>query len=390
MGRQINTMYYLIHFLVRLGLRIYCYRVRVNDGIALDQKGPMVLASNHPNGFFDAIVLASHLKRPMHFMATGELTDKWLPQWALKILHIIPVYQLTDIPASQEENEKSFSKCIDILSAGGIVLFFSEGICENNWQLRPFKKGTARVVLSALAHTGQRPDLFILPVALNYNSYTSMGKSVFIQCGQVFSNQDLPQNIPEPEKINLFNTLLRERISASMLQSEDHPAKLQLLLSNIPVLDSIQTRKLQHKMDTETRSIFFEKLIKPGYLISGEHGIGLTIIQLLALSLPAAIGWVLHFIFFYPLKYMVRIKTAGTVFFDSVMFTVLFILYPVYWILINVAIFVVHGNPWIQFIFLFMPLFAWTSLQWHVCAQRLRNYFFLAKKERSILKHFLA
>jgi 1-acyl-sn-glycerol-3-phosphate acyltransferase len=383
-------MYYLIRFLLRLGLAIYCFRIRVNGEDALDLKGPLVLASNHPNAFFDAIILASLVKRPMYFLATGELTDKWLPPWVLKVLHIVPVYQLSDNPARQEKNEKSFSRCADILSAGGIVLFFSEGVCENNWQLRPFKKGAARVVLAALAYPGQKLNIVILPVGMNYNSYTSLGKSVFIQCGQALSNQDLPEYMPEAEKIILFNTLLRERISTSMLQTENHPAKLQLLLSNIPTLDSKSTRKLQYNLDTETRSAFIEKLIKPGYLICSGHSIELTIIQLFVLALPAAVGWMLHFMIYYPLKYIIRKKTAGTVFFDSVLFAVLFMAYPVYWFFINLVIFISYRNPWIQAIFLLMPLLAWAALQWNVCAQRLRNYLQLVKEERDILKDLIA
>jgi 1-acyl-sn-glycerol-3-phosphate acyltransferase len=383
-------MYYLIRFLVRLGLAVYCFRIRVNNEDALDLQGPLILASNHPNGFFDAIILASLLKRPMYFLATGELTDKWLPQWVLKVLHIIPVYQLTDNPASQEKNKKSFSRCADILSAAGVVLVFSEGICENNWKLRPFKKGTVRMALAALDHPGQKSNLFIVPVGLNYNAYTSLGKSVFIQCGEVLSNQDLAENLPEAEKIILFNTRLRERISASMMQTEHNPVKLQLLLSNVPVLDSESTRKLQQTLETETGPAFLEKLIKPGYVICNEHSIGLTTIQVFALALPAAVGWLQHLIIYYPLKYFIRKKTAGTVFFDSALFTALFIVYPVYWIFINLVVFISYRDPWIQAIFLLMPLFARATLQWYVGAQRLRNYLLLAKEERNILKDSLA
>ena len=383
-------MYYLIRFLVRLGLIIYCFRIRVDDKDALNLKGPMVLASNHPNAFFDAIILASMVRRPVYFLATGELTDKWLAQWVLKLLHIIPVYQLSDNPASQEKNKKSFSRCADILSAGGAVLFFSEGRCENNWQLRPFKKGAARVALAAFTDPGQMSNLFIIPVGLNYNAYASLGKSVFIQCGQALSNQDLTENTPGAEKIILFNSLLRERISASMLQTEHHPAKLQLLLSNIRVIDSKSMGKLQQNLDAGTRPVFLEKLIKPGYVICDERTIGPTMIRLFALAVPAAVGWIQHFIIYYPLKYIIKKKTAGTVFFDSVLFAVLFVVYPVYWTLINLAIFISYRDPRIQLIFLFMPLFARVALRWHVDAQRLRNYFLLGKEERNVLKDLLA
>jgi 1-acyl-sn-glycerol-3-phosphate acyltransferase len=383
-------MYFFLRFFVRQALTLYCYRIRVNNTDPLQWKGPLVIASNHPNAFFDAIILASCMRQPMYFLALGEVTDKWLVSRLLRTLHIVPVYQMQDNRSNQERNDKSFDLCADILSTDGIILIFSEGICENNWQLRPFKKGTARIVWGALNQLKEESPLRILPIALNYNSYTSPGKTVFIQCGSVLSRGDLPREIPEAEKILLLNDLLRQRISDSMLQTASEMAQLQMILSNISQLPSGEIKKIQDTMDKERDQCLFEKLKKPGYFINEEHPLFQTLSQMLILALPALLGWVLHCILYYPLKYFARRKTSRSVFYDSMLFTLLFLIYPFYWIVINVSGAIIFKNPWILVLLICMPLLAWTTMLWKISAQRVRNYFALSKQERKILRDFLS
>ena len=109
-------MYYIIRFFVRKALTLYCRRITVNDDSYLELQGPLLLASNHPNAFFDALILASRMRQPLYFLALGELTDKWMVRWLLKILHIIPVYQLQENRANQERNHQSFACCLVVSS----------------------------------------------------------------------------------------------------------------------------------------------------------------------------------------------------------------------------------------------------------------------------------
>ncbi len=52
------------------------------------------------------------------------------------------------------------------------------------------------------------------------------------------------------------------------------------------------------------------------------------------LLMPATLGWLLHVPIYYPLKKLVENKTKETVFFDSVLFGILLIVYPIYLLLI--------------------------------------------------------
>jgi 1-acyl-sn-glycerol-3-phosphate acyltransferase len=381
-------MYYFISFFVRSALKLYCRRIRVNDEKLFQSKGPLILASNHPNSFFDAILLASHMHQPVHFLAIGELTDKFLLSRIMKIFQIIPVYRLHDKPGNQERNDRSFAICVDILLKDGIVLTFSEGVCENNWQLRPLKKGTARISLAAMAHAELQTRFRIIPIGLNYNSYQQLGKSVLIQSGDAISNQDLSPGLAESEKIYLLNELLRERLSASVLQTENQPETVQMLLSNCTDLHSPQIRKLQDKLNGSGDSLTISKLRNPGFLIFGKHSLQQSLILVLLLALPGCLGWVMHIFLYYPVKFIVKRKTSQSVYFDAVMFTSLFLLYPFYWIGWNIVGYLFFKNGWTQVLFICMPLMAWTTICLNENWQRLRNYFILSTDERQLLANY--
>ena len=383
-------MYHFIRFFVRMALKIYCSRIRVNDMGLLKLKGPLILASNHPNSFLDAIILASRFKEPVHFLALGELTDQFLFRWIMEAFHIIPVYRLKDKNDNQDRNDKSFAICVDVLLKDGIVLIFSEGVSENNWLLRPIKKGTARIALAAISLAQLQSSLRIQPVGLNYNSYNQPGKTVLIQFGEPILNKEILTGNTEAEKMHVLNALLRERLSETMLQTVNGREMAQFMISNSPPLHSGQIKKLQDKLNEERNHTIFSKLKKPGYLISGTHTLLQCLILVLLLVIPAAMGWLSHVFLYYPVKFFVGGKTARMLYYDSLLFTILFLLYPFYWIASNILAFLFFTNIWIQILFICMPLLAWTTVYWKENGQRVRNYFILTILERNHLADYLS
>jgi 1-acyl-sn-glycerol-3-phosphate acyltransferase len=102
-------MYHITRFFVRMALKACCSNIRVNDMYPLKSKGPLILTSNHPNSFPDAIILVFRISEPVHFLALGELTNQFLFHRIMKAFHIIPVYRLKNKNENQDLNEKSFS-----------------------------------------------------------------------------------------------------------------------------------------------------------------------------------------------------------------------------------------------------------------------------------------
>ncbi|OYY16384.1 MAG: glycerol acyltransferase, partial [Sphingobacteriia bacterium 35-40-8] len=112
-------------------------------------KGPVLICANHPNSFLDAIIVAALFKEPIHFLARGDAFNKPWHASLLKLLHMFPVYRLSEGKENLGLNETAFENSRKILRKNGIVLIFIEGICLNKNNLQPFKKGAARIAFSS-------------------------------------------------------------------------------------------------------------------------------------------------------------------------------------------------------------------------------------------------
>ncbi|HTB24523.1 MAG TPA: 1-acyl-sn-glycerol-3-phosphate acyltransferase [Puia sp.] len=371
-------------------LKIYCSHIHVNDKVPLKSKGPLILASNHPNSFLDAIIIASCFKEPVHFLAMGEITDKFLFQQVKNAFHIIPVYRLKDKNENQDLNEKSFSACVDVLLNNGIVLIFSEGISENKWQLGPMKKVTARITMAAINQESLKFKLQIQPIGINYNSFNRTGKTVIIQFAEPILIRERLTGNTETEKIQSLNILIRENINDIVLQTVKLPERAQFLARNSPPTHSYKIKELQDKLNEERNQTYFSKLEKPGYLISLSQTISGRLMLVLLLAVPGIIGWVSHGLLYYPLKFFIGRKTGGSAYHDSAMFTIPFFTYPVYWIFCNILGYIFFKNVWIQVLLICMPVFALITNYWKKNIQKIQNYFILTSKERSLLAGYFS
>ena len=111
----------------------------------------MILASNHPNAFLDAMIYGAYFKRRIHFLARGDVFRKPLAAKILSSIGLIPIYRIAEGYENLDKNKDTFKICLDILNNNGIVLIFSEGYCEQEWKLRPLLKGTGRLAMMAWA-----------------------------------------------------------------------------------------------------------------------------------------------------------------------------------------------------------------------------------------------
>ncbi|MEQ1554412.1 MAG: 1-acyl-sn-glycerol-3-phosphate acyltransferase, partial [Ferruginibacter sp.] len=168
-------LYKLLQFPARLALYIWCKHLLLNKKDFLNIKGPLLIAANHPNSFLDAILLCSIFKQPIYSLARGDAFKNKFVAKILRSLKMFPVYRVSEGVENLEENYKTFDDCIEVFRQNGIVLIFSEGKCINEWNLRPLKKGTARLAINAW---DLGIPLQVIPLGINYNSFTCFGKNI--------------------------------------------------------------------------------------------------------------------------------------------------------------------------------------------------------------------
>ncbi|MBI3235648.1 MAG: 1-acyl-sn-glycerol-3-phosphate acyltransferase, partial [Bacteroidetes bacterium] len=209
--------YNFMQLWVRMALFVFFKKIKTTDDGILKLKGPMILASNHPNSFLDAIVLGAIYKTPVHYLVRGDAFKKPLMRKFFTAIKMLPIYRMSEGRENLKNNDETFEKCSVILKQKGIVLIFSEGLCINEWVLRPLKKGTARIALQGFNDDKIGSELSILPVGLNYNHFDRWGKSLQINWGDKIYIQNQKNTGITGAAIGEFNQDLTNQLSQLVL-----------------------------------------------------------------------------------------------------------------------------------------------------------------------------
>ena len=309
-------LYNIIKPISRIVLHFYARDIYINKKALLQSDGPLLLACNHPNSFLDAILLSSLFDKPIHSLARGDVFKKPLAAKFLRSLNMLPVYRTSEGVENLDENYRTFDACREVFKQNGIVLIFSEGLCINEWHLRRLKKGTARLALSSWE---EGIPLTVLPLGLNFSSFSRFPKNVDILFGDAIMQEDISEE-GEGKRVNEFNTKLFAALQPLVYELKDEKAVAEKFNKN-------KTRK------------------NP------------------LLALPALLGFILH----YPLYKLVlnfgKKKVYGSGHFDSIMVGILFFAYPLYVVILTVIASFWLGC-WNLGLLVVLPLLALSWVRW--------------------------
>jgi 1-acyl-sn-glycerol-3-phosphate acyltransferase len=312
------VFYPLLKFYAQLAIKIYCKEIIINRKEFLEIEGPVLFAANHPNSFLDGIILTTLHKNPVHSLARGDVFKrKWANRF-LRKMQLLPVYRTSEGVENLEHNYTTFASCIETFQENGIVLIFSEGRCENEWHLRPLKKGTARL---ANASWQKGIPLKIIPVGFNYSSFRKFGKEVHLLFGDVIT-KDMVNGNGSEGKLHLdFNSILQNQLKDLVYEIDE--------------------------ADENKRRSVFNIGMRPSFYL---------------LLLPGLAGLILHAPLYFPVKWLTvqRFRRSGH--YDSVMTTALFFSYPPYVFLLVMIAFPILGWYGLS-LFLLLPLLAWCAVQ---------------------------
>ncbi len=280
----------------------------------------MLLACNHPNSFLDSVILDTLFQQPIWSLARGDAFKNKMISRVLTLLKILPVYRTSEGAETLSENYKTFGVCISIFKKNGIVSIFSEGKCINEWHLRPLKKGTARLAIKAWE---EGIPLTVLPVGINYSSFRKFGKNVFLNFGKLIQKEDISHSASDGLTHQAFNYLLQNQLKE--------------LVFEIPKDD---IRKRRHLL--EIRPALFTKII---------------------LAIPAALGLLIHFPLFWPVKKLIGKMTFDNDHFDSVITGILILFYPIFLLAIIIIMYAITKNWWYFSLILLLPFTAWSYVR---------------------------
>ncbi len=193
----------------------------------------MLLASSHSGSFFDAVVIGSVLSQPIHTLTRGDVFRKAAVAKWLRRIKLIPVFRGSEGRENVRQIDSTMQECFSILRNNGLVVIFSEGICVNEWRLRPLGKGTARMAYQAwYGSDPQLQNLTVVPTGVNYEHFRGADKRVILHFGEPIRASEIKTNASEYEKwLREFNALLTERMGQTLLEipreASDHDTEAQ-------------------------------------------------------------------------------------------------------------------------------------------------------------------
>ncbi len=313
-------LYSFVKIIARLALPLYCRNIEINKREFLKHKGPLILACNHPNSFLDAIILCTLFDGTIYSLARGDAFKNKTAAKFLRLFKMFPVYRVSEGVENLEENYTTFNLCKELFKKKGIVLIFSEGRCVNEWHLRPLKKGTARLAINSWQ---DGIDVQVLPVAINYSSFSRFGKNLKLSFGDIITKEDINYKDTDGNAIRKFNETLNQQLSKYVYEIDE------------------TDKATQHKL-------FYLKQ---------------PTVKKIALFIPALIGYILHAPVFYLVKMLgdTLIKENGHD--DSKIVAFLFLFYPLLLLLLSLLLLFFTGS-WFAFgLILVLPFTAWAFVQ---------------------------
>jgi 1-acyl-sn-glycerol-3-phosphate acyltransferase len=306
--------------MVRLAIKIFCRKIIINKPEFLNEKGPLLLACNHPNSFLDGVILDTLFEQPLYSLVRGDAFKRSLYSRLLSSLNLLPVYRASEGAIHLASNYDTFEHCKDIFRENGIIIIFSEGKCINEWHLRPLKKGTARLAITCW---NENIPLRVLPIGINYSSFRRFGKNLFINFGEMIEKKDIASVQTDGLLYQSFNTLLESRLKQLVFEIEKKDKeKQQLLLQKKPLA--------------------FRKAL---------------------LAFPALVGFVTHWPLYLPVRSFTFRRTNHNDHFDSVMTGILLFTYPVYLLLLSWILFLLFHSWYVLVTLILLPFTAWAYVQ---------------------------
>jgi 1-acyl-sn-glycerol-3-phosphate acyltransferase len=306
---------------LRFGFWFYYRKVHIQNIENFPASGPVLIVSNHPNSFMDALVIGAYLPRPTSFLARGDAFKNPILAKLFKTYHMLPVYRISEGKENIEKNFETFDASYDEVNKGGSVLVFGEGLCVHNWDLRPLKKGPARIANRAWNSGDIANDLVIVPVGLTYEHFDGGGKSIIIQYGIPISKDDLKESMGDSNFVQQIN----EKIVTAL--TELAYVNKEVLPRTAEHNQMMKTWQEAEHRKVDVLTVLKNSLIKPS--LSKSYKRKFTMIHATLFALP-------HY---WLMMAISKKLTKGSVFYDSILFGFTLFLFPLYLVFLAVILY---------------------------------------------------
>ncbi|WP_373494649.1 lysophospholipid acyltransferase family protein [Aquiflexum sp.] len=218
---------YILRIKVKIALHFYFSKILVTGKEHIPKGKAVLVVSNHQNALIDPILIATHTKLNPYFLTRASVFKKSFVAKMLDFIRMIPIYRVRDGINNMEKNKDTFDKSTQVLLNKGSMVIFGEGSHSIHRNLRPLRKGFARIAYQALEKDSDL-DLVILPVGINYSNHQKSGSKVHIFFGPTI---DPKNHYPNFESL-IKTTQQSLKPLVSHIPEENYQEKLERLIQN--------------------------------------------------------------------------------------------------------------------------------------------------------------
>lgn len=242
---------------------VFYRKVIVYNKKRIPKTGHLIFTPNHQNALLDALALLCTIDRQLIFLARSDIFKKKKIANFLYYLKILPIFRIRDGYSEVKKNTDTFNKTVEVIKAGNGLVILPEGDYVRKHQLRPLKKGFARIAFQTEESNDFKLDLKIIPVGLHYSDYDERRGDLVINFGHPISVSDYHESYKKSPAVGINQ--ITKKLSASLeplmlnLPDEDYEFFHNVMLIYVSRLK--QNKKYSSK-DLRIENEFIESLKK--------------------------------------------------------------------------------------------------------------------------------
>ena len=233
-------LYHILKYFFIFLVKVFYRRIHVGYKERVSRKGPIILASNHPNTLMDPLLVALLSGRNPHFLGKSTLFKNVIAKIFLRSVHVLPVYRKQDAEADMGKNADIFEKCFQSLEAGKAIVIMPEGISQMDGTLHEIKTGTARIGLGAELRNAFELGVQIIPAGINYSSPTEFFSDVHCRFGRPIDLRDYQDLYEKDEYEAVYQVTNQIRDALEKLTTTVQSSETAEVLDNLRMIYKLE------------------------------------------------------------------------------------------------------------------------------------------------------
>ena len=313
-------MFHFVRNALRLPVGVMVRKIHFDGTENFTKNVPVLIASTHPNSFFDGIIFEHISRRRVYTLARGDAFAKPKANYMLRSMRILPIFRARDADpkSARSGNARTMDELYERFKLNHGILIFTEGEAYPSKALLPLKKGTGAMAVEMAKRSNYEMDLHVVPTSLNYTDFwPTLQKTVHVTYHKPIPIKEYTDMIKQDEKAfaNLVTDKVKEAFDATFVVTNGdftdekefvHTMMVNENYESIPFkindrweLDIAKANTMNEALASKVRT--YQKAIKENGVLDsnvGNRGFdylsAIVAIATLGFSLPIfAIWWVL-------------------------------------------------------------------------------------------------